>query len=45
MKGLSEANAPLDRVTLGATQKVEANDDGVPLKIEMASVKQRAAQR
>jgi hypothetical protein len=45
MKDLSEAHAPLDRVTVQAPEKVEANDDGIPLKIEMASVRQRAVQQ
>jgi uncharacterized protein involved in outer membrane biogenesis len=45
MKDLSEANAPLDRLTLQAPEKVDASDDGIPLKIEMASVRQRAVQQ
>lgn len=43
MKELGGANAPLDRVTLQAAEKVDAGDDGIPLKIELAPVKQKAA--
>ena len=40
MKELGGAQAPLDRVTLQAVEKVEANDNGIPLKMDMGSVKQ-----
>ncbi|HTI86118.1 MAG TPA: DUF748 domain-containing protein [Alphaproteobacteria bacterium] len=43
VKELSEANAPPDRITLQATEKVDAGKDGVPLKVEMASVRQSQA--
>jgi uncharacterized protein involved in outer membrane biogenesis len=39
IKALREANAPLDRISLQATEKVDAGDDGIPLKMEMASVR------
>jgi uncharacterized protein involved in outer membrane biogenesis len=37
MKELSDANAPLDRVTLQSAEKVDATDNGIPLKMDMAS--------
>jgi hypothetical protein len=43
IKDLSEANAPPDRITLQAPEKVDANDDGIPLKIELAPVKRTQA--
>jgi uncharacterized protein involved in outer membrane biogenesis len=43
MKELGAANAPLDRVTLQAPEKVDAADDGIPLKIELAPVRQNRA--
>lgn len=43
MKELADANAPLDRVKLQAVEKVDANGDGIPLKIEMAPVRQSQA--
>ena len=42
MQELSDAKAPLDRVTLQAPAKVDAKDDGVPLKMDMASAAAQA---
>jgi uncharacterized protein involved in outer membrane biogenesis len=39
IKELSEANAPLDRVTLQAAEKVDAGDEEIPLKMELGSVR------
>jgi uncharacterized protein involved in outer membrane biogenesis len=43
MKELNNAHAPLDRVTLQAVEKVDANDDGIPLKLKLAPVGQTQA--
>lgn len=40
MKELTNAKVPLNRVTLQAAEKVDADDNGIPLKMDMTSVAQ-----
>jgi len=39
MAGLKEAQGPLDRLTLGTPEKIDAEGNDVPLKMDMQALK------